>query len=66
MNCMAQTTDGYDVPALAGAGRFLLGLLMMIFGLYVGFFFEEKGHGLALLLFFASPFVILKNEKRSF
>lgn len=53
----------YDTPVLAGNFRFLLGLFLAIAGFYVGLFTEMQGHGLGLLLFIGSPFVIFKDGK---
>lgn len=64
MNCMTETNEGYDAMALAGTLRFLIGLMVLVFGLYVGFFYEGGGQSLGLLLLFATPFIILKNEKK--
>lgn len=51
-------------PALAGRIRLILGLTMMIGGLYFGLFTEMPGQGLGLLCFIASPFVFLTDKKR--
>lgn len=51
-------------PALAGPVRLILGLTMMIAGLYFGLFTEMPGQGLGLLSFIASPFVFLTDQKR--
>lgn len=51
-------------PALAGRVRLILGLAMMIAGLYFGIFTEMPGHGLGLLCFIVSPFVLLTDKKR--
>jgi hypothetical protein len=49
-------------PTLAGKARFLLGLLMMISGLYFGLFSAGAGEGLGFLSFLASPFVIMTDR----
>jgi hypothetical protein len=59
---MSETKNRYEVPELAGTVRFLIGLLMMVVGLYIGFFLEGKSTGLALLFFLASPFIMLKDK----
>lgn len=51
-------------PALAGRVRLILGLTMMIAGLYFGLFTEMPGKGLGLLSFITSPFVFLTDQKR--
>lgn len=51
-------------PELAGRVRLILGLTMMIAGLYFGLFTEMPGHGLGLLLFIVSPSVFLTDKKR--
>jgi len=50
-------------PAPARPVRLILGLTMMIAGLYLGLFTEMPGHGLGLLCFIASPFVFLTDKK---
>ncbi len=50
-------------PALAGRARLILGLTMMIAGLYFGLFTEVTGHGLGLLFFIVSPLVFLTDKK---
>ena len=54
-----------DSPALAGTLRLILGLTMMIGGLYFGLFTEMPGQGLGLLCFIASPFIFLTDKKRA-
>jgi hypothetical protein len=51
-----------DSPAYAGNNRFLLGLLVMIAGLYAILFSDFQGHGFGFFLIFASPFIIFKDE----
>lgn len=51
-------------PQLAGRVRLILGLTMMIAGLYFGLFTSITGHGLGLMLFLVSPFVFLTDKKR--
>jgi len=53
-------------PTLAGPFRLILGLTMMIAGLYFGLFTEVIGHGLGLLCFIVSPFVFLTDKKQTF
>ena len=53
-------------PQLAGKLRLVIGLVMMFAGLYFGLFTEMPGHGLGLLSFIVSPFVILTDKKRTF
>ncbi len=52
-------------PELAGNVRLILGLTMMIGGLYFGLFTAQPGQGLGLLCFIASPFVFLTDKKRA-
>lgn len=51
-------------PTLAGRFRLILGLTMMIAGLYFGLFTNMPGHGLGLLSFIVSPLVFLTDKKR--
>ncbi len=53
----------YATPVFAGNFRFLLGLFLMFAGLYFATLTDIRGHGLGLFLVFASPFLILKDEK---
>jgi len=65
MSCnVMEISESRDLPVLAGNYRFLLGLLMMFFGLFVGFFSDIPGHGLGFLFFFGSPFVIFTDRKQ--
>ena len=50
-------------PELTGPVRLILGLTMMIAGLYFGLFTEMPGQGLGLLSFIASPFIFLTDKK---
>lgn len=62
-------TDIYgnaNSPQLAGNFRLVIGLIMMFAGLFFGLFTEMPGHGLGLLSFIVSPFVILTDKKRTF
>lgn len=52
-----------DSPALAGTVRLILGLTMMIAGLYFGLSTKMPGQGLGLLSFIVSPFVFLTDAK---
>ncbi len=52
-------------PELAGQARLILGLTMMIAGLYFGLFTDMPGHGLGLLFFIVSPLVFLTDKKRT-
>lgn len=51
-----------DSPAYAGNQRFLLGLAMILIGLYAILFSDFQGHGFGFFLVFASPFIIFKDE----
>ncbi len=62
----AATNENLTSPALAGRIRLILGLTMMIAGLYFGLFTDVTGHGLGLLLFIVSPLVFLTDKKRAF
>ena len=62
----APTNGNLTSPAPAGRVRLILGLTMMIAGLYFGLFTEMPGHGLGLLFFIVSPFVFLTDKKRAF
>ena len=67
MSCCAENDfenyKSYDVPVFAGTFRFLLGLILMLAGLYVAMLTDVRGHGLGFLLVFGSPFLIFKDEK---
>ncbi len=63
MNCQVENYKSYDVPTVAGNFRVLLGLLLAFTGIYIAALTDVQGHGLALLLVIASPFVILKDKK---
>jgi len=54
-----------NLPVPAGKVRLILGTTMMIAGSYFGLFTEMPGHGLGLLFFIVSPFVILTDKKRT-
>ena len=51
-----------NIPTFIGKVRLILGLLMMISGLYFGLFSVGAGEGLGLLSFMASPFVMLTDK----
>jgi hypothetical protein len=64
MTDYAAEINGYaNSPELAGPVRLILGLTMMIAGLYFGLFTAQSGQGLGLLSFIASPFVFLTDKK---
>ncbi len=63
-NYATEINGSINSPLLAGPIRLILGLTMMIAGLYFGLFTEVKGHGLGLLCFIVSPFVFLTDKKR--
>lgn len=65
-NYAAQMNEYANSPELAGPVRLILGLTMMIAGLYIGLFTEMPGQGLGLLSFIVSPFVFLTDKKRTF
>jgi hypothetical protein len=52
-------------PELAGQVRLILGLTMMIAGLYFGLFTDMPGHGFGLLFFIVSPLVLLTDKKQT-
>lgn len=62
-NYATELKGNLDSPALAGNVRLILGLAMMIAGLYFGLFTEMPGQGLGLLSLIASPFVFLTDKK---
>jgi hypothetical protein len=64
-NYSTEIYGSVNSPQLAGKIRLLLGLVMMFAGLYFGLFTEVSGHGLGLLSFLVSPFVILTDNKRT-
>lgn len=63
MSCRAEYQKNYDAPVVAGNLRILLGLLLVFAGLYVAAISNLPGNGLGFLLVFASPFVMLKDNK---
>lgn len=69
MNYATEMKRGTDTPALAGTLRLLMGMAMMIAGIYLWLFSGGQAHGLGLLFLLGSPFVILtdkqENETRS-
>lgn len=65
MSCHAEVQQNYDAPVLAGTFRFLLGLTMVVIGLYIATLTDVQGHGFGLLLVLGSPFVILKDKDKS-
>ena len=66
MTNYANEIKGYgNSPEPAGKVRLVLGLTMMIAGLYFGLFTEITGHGLGLLAFIVSPLVFLPDKKRT-
>jgi predicted metal-binding membrane protein len=67
MTNYATEMNGYaHSPEPAGPVRLILGLTMVIAGLYFGLFTTLPGHGLGLLSFIVSPFVFLTDKKRNF
>ena len=64
-NCATEMKGNGNSPALAGQVRLILGLTMMIAGLYFGLFTNMPGHGLGLMLFLVSPFVFLTDKQRT-
>ncbi len=63
MNYATEMERGTNSPALAGTFRLLMGMLMLIAGLYIWVFAGGKGEGLGLLFLICSPFVILTDKK---
>lgn len=65
MSCdVMEIGESKDLPLLAGNFRFLAGLLMMFFGLFVGFFSDVPGHGLGFFFFFGAPLVMFTDRER--
>ena len=64
-NYSTEIYGSVNSPEPAGKFRLILGLIMMFAGLYFGLFTETPGHGLGLLSFIVSPFVILTDKKRT-
>lgn len=65
MNYATEIKRGTDTPALAGTLRLLLGIAMMIAGIYLWLFSGGGEHGLGLLFLLGSPFVILTDKQES-
>ena len=63
-NYATEMNGNINSPALAGKARLIIGLTMMIAGLYFGLFTEMPGHGLGLLAFIVSPLVFLTDKKQ--
>lgn len=63
MNYVTEMERGTNSPVLAGTFRLLLGMIMMIAGLYIWLYYGGKNDGLGLLLLLGSPFVILTDKK---
>ena len=63
MSCKAEVIKTYDAPMIAGTFRFLLGLTMLIAGLYITTLSDFQAHGFGFLLILGSPFVILEDSK---
>ena len=63
-NYATQMNGNINSPALAGRIRLILGLTMMVAGLYFGLFTALPGHGLGLMAFIVSPLVFLTDKKR--
>lgn len=63
MNYATEIQRETNSPAIAGTFRLLLGMLMLIAGLYIWLFLGGKGDGVGLLFLLGSPFVILTDKK---
>ena len=63
MNCQVEEYKGGETPVLAGTFRFLVGLTIMMLGVYLAAAADIKGHGLGFLLILASPFLIFRDDK---
>lgn len=62
MNYATEITNKTGFPTLIEKFRLVLGLSMMISGLYFGLFTIGAGEGLGLLSFMVSPFVMLTDK----
>jgi hypothetical protein len=58
----AAMTRNAGVPTFVEKFRLILGILMMISGLYFGLFTVGIGESLGLLTFIASPFVMVNDK----
>jgi hypothetical protein len=65
MNYTTEIKRGTTSPVLAGTVRIILGLAIMIAGLYFWLFLDGKADGLGLLFLLSSPFVILTDKQES-
>lgn len=63
MNCQVEEYKSYETPVLSGTFRFLVGLMIMMLGVYLAAATDIKGHGLGFLLILVSPFLIFKDDK---
>lgn len=65
MNYATEIKGNANLPTPAGKVRLILGMTMMVAGLYFGLFTEVTGHGLGLMSFLVSPFVMLTDGERT-
>ncbi len=65
MNYATEMKRGTGNPAVAGTFRLMLGIVMLIVGLYILLYYGGKGVGLGLLFLLVSPFVILTDKKET-
>ena len=62
MSSNIQVARNSDTPAFAGNSRFLLGLLLIIVGFYIGLFSDFQGHAFGFFLVLISPLIIFKDD----
>lgn len=63
MNYSTEKTNKKESSTLVEKFRVVLGLAMMISGLYFGLFTVGAGEGLGLLSVMVSPFVMITDKK---
>ena len=63
MNYATEMKRETNSPALAGTVRIILGMVMLIAGLYIWLFLGGKAEGLGLMFLIGSPFLILTDKQ---
>ena len=61
MSCNAKISRNYDIPKLSEFVRFILGVMMLLTGIYLLTLNGIQEYVFSLLLFLAVPSVILRN-----
>ena len=61
MSCNAKVSTSYNIPKLSDFVRFMLGVMMLLAGVYLLTLNGVQEYAFSLLLFLAVPSVILRN-----